>query len=206
MLIGTVRLVKLSINLLSLAKGEERMSKTYTGIGSRDISEEELDLLVSIAEKLAYTGWKLRSGGAEGADTAFEKGCAGGEGQAEIFIPWKGFGTKIENANSKRYIPNDDKFQDARRLLLTEEIIPWFDNMKQGAQKLHARNVYQVLGTDNTKSDLLVYCADDDKNGIPKGGTRTAVLLAREAEVPTYNVRNEEQRKSLLELIYEEQQ
>lgn len=180
------------------------MSKTYTGIGSRDIAKEEFDLLFSIAEKLAATSWKLRSGGAGGADTAFEVGCAKNEGQAEIFIPWARFGTKIENANSKRYIPNEDKFQDARKLLLTEEIIPWFDNMKQGAKKLHARNVYQVLGTDNTKSDLLVYCADDDKNGVPKGGTRTAVLLARLFDIPTYNIRDEEQRKELLKLVYED--
>lgn len=181
------------------------MSKIYTGIGSRDITDEEHNIITQIAWHFAKAGWTLRSGGAGGADTAFEKGCAGNQGKAEIFIPWKGFGTKIENVNSKRYIPNEDKFQAAKEYLLVD-IIPWFEKMSQGAQKLHGRNFYQLYGVDNTASDLMVYCADDDKNGTPKGGSRTAVLLARKAGVPTYNIRDEAQKKDMLGLIYEEQQ
>lgn len=48
--------------------------KTYTGIGSRETPYEIQDLMKRIAFKLAENGWLLRSGGAEGADTAFENG------------------------------------------------------------------------------------------------------------------------------------
>ena len=173
----------------------------YTGIGSRDTTLEENIIMTSLGKELATKGWTLRSGGAGGSDLAFENGCAAAKGKAEIFIPWKPFGSKIENVNSKRYVPNESSYDKAREYLIENNIIPWFDRMKQGARKLHARNYYQVLGTDNIKSDIMIYCADDDKNGVPKGGTRTAILLARSFNIPTYNIRVKDQLKALDTLI-----
>ena len=179
------------------------MSKYYTGIGSRDVTETEFSIMSQLAQHFATAGWTLRSGGAGGADSAFEKGCALAEGYAEIFIPWKGFGTKVENPNCRRYVPDERSFGKAAHYLVENGIIPWFSNMTQGAQKLHSRNYYQVLGVDNIKSNVMVYCAEDDKHGIPKGGTRTAILLARSFGVSTYNIRVPKQLSELKEVIYE---
>lgn len=173
----------------------------YTGIGSRETTLEENMIMISLGKELATKGWTLRSGGAGGSDLAFEEGCGIAKGKAEIFIPWKLFGTKIVNPNSKRYIPNESSYNTARDYLIDNGIIPWFDRMKQGARKLHARNYHQVLGTTNIKSDIMIYCADDDKNGVPKGGTRTAILLARSFNIPTYNIRVKEQLEVLDKLI-----
>jgi predicted Rossmann fold nucleotide-binding protein DprA/Smf involved in DNA uptake len=52
-----------------------KMNPKYAGIGSRSTPPETLPLIESIAARLAEKGWVLRSGGADGADSAFEKGC-----------------------------------------------------------------------------------------------------------------------------------
>ena len=47
----------------------------YAGIGSRNTPKEVLDVFESIGKYLALQGFVLRSGGADGADRAFERGC-----------------------------------------------------------------------------------------------------------------------------------
>lgn len=60
--------------------------------------------------------------------------------------------------------------------------------MSQGAKSLHTRNVFQVLGKDlKTPSEFLVCYAKVDKQGVPKGGTRTAWMIAKEFNVPCFN-------------------
>jgi hypothetical protein len=53
----------------------DRQSRTYTGIGARRTPSDVLDLMHSLAMRLSG-GWVLRSGGADGADRAFEEGAA----------------------------------------------------------------------------------------------------------------------------------
>lgn len=45
------------------------------------------------------------------------------------------------------------------------------------------------MGTDlNTPTDFVIYWAKTDKNGIPQGGTRTAIVLAHQRNIPTINM------------------
>jgi len=46
----------------------------YSGIGSRSTPENILHMMGDVAYRLANKGWILRSGGADGADNAFEQG------------------------------------------------------------------------------------------------------------------------------------
>jgi predicted Rossmann fold nucleotide-binding protein DprA/Smf involved in DNA uptake len=46
----------------------------YTGIGSRKVPGSVFDKFVSIGSELGNLGFTLRSGGADGCDTAFESG------------------------------------------------------------------------------------------------------------------------------------
>lgn len=62
----------------------------YTGIGSRGTPSEILEIMTDIARFLAETGYTLRSGGASGADTAFESGVLHID-KKEIYLPWSGF-------------------------------------------------------------------------------------------------------------------
>lgn len=78
--------------------------KYYTGVGSRETPEEILKVMEDLAFNLRETGWILRSGGAEGADTAFE---VNSYGSSEIYVVKKGL--------SKEYIyaPDLTNWEDA---------------------------------------------------------------------------------------------
>lgn len=66
------------------------MTKFYTGVGSRGVGpdSEDYELLRNVATKLKACGWRLRSGHAAGADSAFEEGAFP---NCDIYIPWNGF-------------------------------------------------------------------------------------------------------------------
>lgn len=65
---------------------------------------------------------------------------------------------------------------------------PLAKTMSKGAKSLHTRNVFQVLGRDlKSPSEFLVCYAPVDKQGIPKGGTRTAWMIAQKYGIPCFN-------------------
>ncbi len=67
------------------------MEKSYAGIGSRETPAEILMYMTRIASFLESKGYTLFSGGASGADTAFEIGVSN-SGNKKIFLPWEGLG------------------------------------------------------------------------------------------------------------------
>lgn len=192
----------------------------YTGVGSRKTPHEEFDLLVKVGYFLAEQGWILRSGAADGADSAFEKGCddwklaecslTGGSPRMnkEIFIAWEGFSNRFESEDGVYCnIPTPTK-QRAQQIV--SEIHPAWNLtrpdgtpvMSNGAKMLHTRNVFQVLGkTLDKPSSFLVCYAEVDKEGIPKGGTRTAWQLAKSRNIPCFNIFLPEDKARILERI-----
>ena len=191
------------------------MKVYYTGVGSREISKEEYSILVDIGERMAQLGYILRSGGAEGSDSAFQEGaCKINQELTEIWLPWEDFNIKLQQKYPKC---NYEKFMSlyeynvARKELLTTAIIPWFDTMgNRGAhlhpegwiapvKKLHARNYYQVVGKDSL-SKVCIYAAPEEKGDV-KGGTRSAVFLSRYYGIPTFNIRVKEQKETLLKKL-----
>ncbi len=166
--------------------------KHYTGIGSRNTPVWCRFAMEDIASALALKGYILRSGAAQGADSAFEIGCDRSCGSGEIYIPWKSFGCS-EPTIFKDYITLSSKeFQKARRAFIKYNIIPHFDSMKSAIQKLHARNYYQVLGKQGKKSLVCIYYANVDWcTGEPEGGTRSAVMLSKLLKIPCYNLQDQ---------------
>lgn len=84
----------------------------YAGIGSRETPPDVLDLMTRAARWLAQRGWTLRSGAAQGADSAFEVGVRERSRGAEIYLPWpsfegRGYATLIR--------PSPDAWDLARR-------------------------------------------------------------------------------------------
>jgi len=149
--------------------------KYYAGIGSRGTPPEILSFMTDIANFLSDTGYILRSGGAPGADTAFEAGVPDPT-KKEIYLPWKGF-----NGNgSHRYRVTD------AALKLASEFHPAWDKLSYGARKLMGRNGYQVLGFDlSTPSDFLICWTRDGKL---LGGTSQAIKIAWSRDIPVYNL------------------
>ncbi len=150
----------------------------YTGIGSRETPPEWRQWMCNIAFYLAPRGWTLRSGGADGADAAFEEGCDAINGAKEIYLPWKGF-----NRNpSPRYAHIFG--EEAERIASIYH--PAWHRLSMGARKLHARNVFQVRGETLDEPSKFVLCWT--KNGADVGGTRTAIVLARSYGIPVFNM------------------
>ena len=153
------------------------MTWHYTGVGSKRTPNLILDVMTSIAGMLSSEGWILRSGGADGADTAFEKGVTNNH-LKEIYVPWIGFNNRVSR--------QDIVVCDPKAFEIAQRIHPAWLKLEKGSQKLHARNVHQVLGrTLNTPSRFLICWTP---GGLPIGGTRTAIMVAKEWEVPVYNL------------------
>lgn len=186
--------------------------KYYTGVGSRSCSSEVIELIQKIGYKLAQDGYTLRSGAAEGADTAFEMGVIkyfnenfdypAPASLAQIYIPWRSF------------VEIDEDFKDWYKVLseqktkleaeeIASKIHPAWDKCSRGAKALHARNVYQVLGINlTTPSQFLIAYAQTDKEGKPKGGTRTSWMLAEQSYIPCFNLYIKEHRERIEKWLF----
>ena len=159
----------------------------YTGIGSRKTPPSILNEMELIARMLAEKGYTLRSGKADGADKAFQKGAERVSGSViEIYVPWKGF-DQNNQVVSDRYdiVPTfiNDLCPD-----IASTFHPNWGYCSPAAKKLHSRNVCQVLGDDlKTPSDFVLFYAEE-KNGKVRGGTATAVAIARFYKITTINM------------------
>lgn len=154
------------------------MIKYYTGVGSRETPLNILKIMTLLASYLAKKGFVLRSGGAIGADSAFERGCNLVGGKKEIFYA-------------------ADATQEA--LIIAKQIHPAWHRCSENAKKLHARNCFQVLGKDlKTPSEMLVCWT---KDGRHIGGTRTAIKLALNNHILVINLGIKDDYDAILEKL-----
>lgn len=147
------------------------INKLYTGVGSRNTPANIKQIMYEIAHTLASYGYTLRSGGAAGADTAFESGA----NLKEIYLA--GDCTPAAMNISKKYHP------------------AWH-LCSEYARRLHGRNAFQVLGKDlNTPSAFLI-CWTEDGASTHKartratGGTGTAISIADAYQIRITNLGN----------------
>jgi len=153
------------------------MKKYYTGIGSRKTPKNIQRVFTELAHYLEELGYTLRSGAANGADSAFEAGVISDDNK-QIFLPWRGF-----NGSTSQLYQVDDI-----ALNYAGEIHPDWMRCSDAAKKLHARNVYQVMGKDYKTFSEFVICWTP--NGNPVGGTATAINLAKTYKIPVLNLGN----------------
>lgn len=154
--------------------------KAYAGIGSRRTPAHILDVMTVLAAELYELGWTLRSGCAEGADTAFEEGA--GE-RAELFLPWTNFNGR-HGSQVKREYPQHEAYP------IAANFHPAWNKLSAGAQSLHARNVHQILGPDVTlplpERSRFVICWTPGASG--GGGTGQALRIARAYDIPIFDL------------------
>ncbi len=155
------------------------MDKFYAGIGSRETPSDILELMTCVAKHYEKEGYILRTGGAYGADKAFADGCT----NKEIFVPWAGY-----NGLPLKYpVPDEASIIAAKHHPL------WF-KLPQGAKKMMARNVLQILGPTLDKPSSLVVCWTRDGCTTTKerswktGGTGQAISIANTYNIPVYNL------------------
>lgn len=149
--------------------------KYYAGIGSRETPEEILIIFEKVGEFLAEKEYILRSGHAQGADQAFERGCDRVRGQKEIYLPWNGF----EGSNSNLVLEDNMAFN------IGEKFHPYWSKLSAGAKKLQARNSHQVLGKDLNTPSSFILCWT--KNGKGQGGTGQAIRIGKHYNIPIFD-------------------
>lgn len=178
------------------------MSRYYTGIGSRQTPENYLSAMTAAAVLLAKKGYTLRSGGADGADTAFERGCLDAKGPMEIFLPWKKFNGRPA-ADGYLWSSEDDLLLRAKEIAAAHH--PVWDTLTDSVKRMHARNVHQVLGQDlQTPSEFVVcyapFATSDDMTQW-RGGTAQALRIAVSIGVPAYNLASENGSEDFLRFL-----
>ena len=173
--------------------------KIYTGVGARSTPPEMLNIIRNIASVLGKQGWVLRSGGAEGADKAFEAGCDAAHGSKKIYIPWSGFNNYIPDGVS---IMTLDQGSRDGAIDIIKDVHPAFNRLSRGALALHARNALQVLGLYlDSPSQFLICYATTDRDGVPTGGTRTAWMIAHMNDIPCINLFNDRDYERVVKLL-----
>lgn len=151
----------------------------YTGIGSRQTPSTMLPIMRNIAAELGRYGYILRSGGADGADAAFEEGCDSVQGKKEIYIPWEGFNNK-RSGNGVICHTSPEAFD------LAAQYHPAWHRCTAGAHLLHARNGFQVLGKALCEPTDFIICWTP--GGYGSGGTGQALRIATAWKIPVFDL------------------
>lgn len=149
--------------------------KYYCGIGSRETPEDVLERMTKLATILERKGYVLRSGGAIGADKAFEKGCE----CSEIFLPEDEIPLWCE--------------------IFTDHFHPAPNKLKEFPRKLMNRNAMQILGRDGNTPVEFVVCWT--KNGKQIGGTAQALKIAEYFNIPIFNFALEDDVETLKNMV-----
>lgn len=160
-------------------------SLRYAGIGSRKTPQPILDQMEKLSRRLFELGYTLISGGAEGADTAFEKGCSG---KKEIYLPWPGF----QKLHGNGYV----SYPSAEAFRVAEAVHPAWGKLKDSVKSLMARNSHQVLGGNLRSPVDFVVCWTEDgcesemMRTPNTGGTSQAISLADRWGIPVINLKH----------------
>ena len=150
--------------------------KYYTGVGSRDTPDFVCKLMTITAKYLDSKGYKLRSGGARGADYSFEIGAE----SPDIYSVSK---KHISISKKPSIIPDLEAYRQIASLCC----LHYKRITNQHAKDLHTRNICQVIGhipDQVIKSDFLLAYTD---KGDYVGGTTTAIRCAERFDVPVFN-------------------
>lgn len=158
--------------------------KYYAGIGSRETPRIILEVMEILGANLADKGWTLRSGHAQGADIAFERGAASVHGRSEIFIPWKGFSSENWTGLPLICPPFNAEAEE-----IASRFHPNWKACSPAARKLHTRNVYQVAGLDLNTPVEMVICWTRNASG--QGGTGLAIRIAKSLDIPVFDLADE---------------
>lgn len=159
----------------------------YAGIGARKTPDNVLEEMRGVGFSFGVLDWVLRSGGAIGADSAFEQGCNECSGQKEIFY--------AHDAN-------------AEAMNIAKKHHPYWHNLSLYAKKLHARNCFQILGANLDTPCAFVLCwTPDGADGVKiqtskdTGGTGQAIRIAVAYFIPVINMHSTNWRDQLAAIL-----
>lgn len=139
--------------------------KVYAGFGSRETPRSVCLTMTFLGTFLCSSGWILRSGGAKGADQAFETGVR-------------------KDHMKEIYRATDPISREAFEL--AEMFHPAWDSCDDYARKLHARNGYIVLGRELDSPVDFGVCWTP--GGKVTGGSGQALRIMKDRDIPVFNL------------------
>lgn len=151
----------------------------YTGIGSEATPRNILTLMEDVADELGKAGWILRTGHAEGADMAFERGA---RTNAQVFLPWAGY-------NSRFPVVADELFSNPSPYAykLAARYHPAWRKLKVRTRRVHASNIHKLLGPRLDEPSVFVVCwATNGKNHLE---TPQMLRVARKLRIKVFNLK-----------------
>jgi hypothetical protein len=146
-------------------------AKIYAGIGSQQTPAYIQTIMMNTAIQMRHDGWRLRSGGAMGADTAF---FAGATPECDIWLP------SYRSRDRQNHETTEDAFA------LAKSFHPAWDKCSYWARALHARNSHIILGRDLQAPVKLVICWT--KDGKDSGGTGQGLRIAAHYGISIHNL------------------
>jgi hypothetical protein len=190
----------------------------YAGIGSRETPTNVQNVMRHLGAYLYSQQWTLRSGGANGADKAFEEGVdrqmfanpnrtnhtnhasrANRDDKSlsdykEIYLPWIGF-----NNSASELHPRNIPFTE-EEILFASRMHPAWERCSPTARLMHQRNVRQIMGTEfHQARSQFVICWTP--NGALTGGTAQALRMAAALDIPVINLGKAKNETELTELM-----
>lgn len=153
----------------------------YAGVGSRSTPSGVLQWMEAIGRGMAEAGLVLRSGAADGADSAFERGCDSVGGDKRIYLPKAGYRGRWPDG--ARVLVGGGAW--AQELGRTHH--PAWDRLGGYVKLLMARNTHQVLGEEDAQAPSIAVIGWTP-GGRGGGGTGQAYRLARAYGVPVVDL------------------
>ena len=164
--------------------------KLFAGFGARATPDHILDIMYKASLYLGKEGYKLRSGGAPGADTAFE------EAYISLFHD--------VYTNSLDGIPNITEIyykEDAtlQAIEVASRFHPAWNRCSKAVRQLHGRNAMILLGSNlNTPVNFGICWT---KDGKATGGTGLGIRIANAYNIPIFNLHDPETLKRVCSKI-----
>lgn len=142
--------------------------KIYTGVGARKTPPAMQRTMTNLAYKLDKLGWKLRTGNAYGADSAFARGST----NKDVYSP-KSLDSVSQDVFDKCY----EDFM---------ELHPAPHRCSAYARLLLMRDGLEIMGDNYDEPSRFVICWTPDGKEI--GGTAQAIRLARKYGIEVFNL------------------
>jgi len=184
----------------ALADSEPRPDAfAYAGVGSRRTPPDVLEAMADIAQTLGDAGTALSTGGADGADKAFETGALRTDAPITVHAPWPGYNgyrpgrdpeTDIDIVHPK----STESVQGRTYAELAREHHPYWQRCSRGARALFLRNVSILAGARHDDGGTLPVRAvvAYTPNGLPvgreAGGTGHTLRTAASLDIPCVNL------------------
>ena len=174
-------------------------SFAYAGGGSRQTPSEVLEAMADIAQTLGDAGTALSTGGAHGADKAFETGALRTDAPITVHTPWPGYngyrpGRDPETDIDVVHPKPASTIQGHAYIDLAREHHPYWSRCSRGARALFLRNVSILAGALDDDGETLpvraviAYTPNGLPTGREAGGTGHTLRTAAALGIPCMNL------------------